>query len=190
MNLALRRRALIAGKQSRLIENFERVGTPGIVDGVMTPSEDSWISAPQSFAPGSNTWEVVFKVKCLGTERFHNIISSAGLMLQRDNQTTKLYLMGSGSSTWNICSGTVSRGLNKNTITYVRVAFDGSTYTYGTSTDGVNFSNVTVTSSKTIASGKLSFGAKASNTNQVNAQYYLFDTYIKIGDSVWWTPYI
>ena len=72
---------------------------------------------------------------------------------------------------------------------YIKISFDGNTYSFGTSVDGANFSNATLSSSAVISPGKIAFGAEANNTSAVSADYYLSDIYVKIDGIIWWTPY-
>lgn len=190
MSLMARRRALMMAKESGPVENFDRVGDPTIINGILTPSGTSWIKTKTSFQPGSNTWEIVFRIKRTGSSGHQNIFYSAGILLQIYSGTVKLYLKDVGASTYNICNGAIQRTLSINAVTYMRIAFDGSTYYFGTSSDGITYSDVTLSSTTKIMSGKIQLGYKASNTNYVQANYYLYDTFVKIGDAVWWTPYI
>lgn len=190
MSLMARRRALMMAKESGPVENFDRVGDPTIINGILTPSETSWIKSKTSFQPGSNMWEIVFRIKRYNTNGYQDIFFSDGILIQAYGASAKLYLKEINGSSYNICNGTAERSIALNSILYVRIAFDGNKYYFGTSSDGVTYSNVTVTSSKKISTGKIQLGYKASNTVYVHANYYLDDTYVKIGDTVWWTPYI
>lgn len=187
MNELIRRRFAIA--ESLPIENYEIVGNPRILNGVMTPSADSWIQTPEIFNPESNGWEIVFRIKRANVQGYQNLITTAGIMLQAIKSDVKLYLRESGSSSYNITYGGLTRSIPSGEERYIRLAFDGNSYSFGTSVDGVNFNNTTINSTAVISPGKIAFGAKASNTSAVSADYYLSDTYIKINGVAWWSPY-
>ena len=179
------------GSEPVPVENFERIGTPTIVDGWMTPSASSWIQTPENFAPGNSTWELQFEVRRGSTGSWQNMISSNPLnvMIQSGNDTHKLYLRN--GSSWNISNGAISRTISYGQTRLVRVKFTGSSYIFGISSDGgTTWNDTSLSSSSKIGSGKIAFGLKSSNTSAFLGSFNLNNTKIWIDDLLWWTPYV
>ena len=187
MNELIRRRLSMANNLP--IQNYEIVGNPKIHNGILTTSADSWIQTPEIFNPGSSGWEIVFRIKRTNVQDYQNLLTALGIMLQARGADVKLYLKESGSSSYNISYGDILRVIPSGVEMYIKLSFDGNTYSFGTSVDGANFSNATLSSSAVISPGKIAFGAKANNTSAVSADYYLSDIYVKIDGFLWWTPY-
>lgn len=182
-----RRRALMTEQESGPIVGYETVGSPTISGDTMTPSADSWVRTPVVFAPGNKSWEIIFRLKKKLSSGYQNLISGAGILIQNEtgNYKCKLYL--AHGSSFDIVNGGLLRQPTQNQWTYFRIKFDGSKYTYGISTDGVTYSDVTQSSASTIrGGGKISFGIKASNTSAVQADYDLSKMQIWIGGKLWW----
>lgn len=191
--LMRRRRALMAqgGGTPAPVENFERVGTPTIVDGWMTPSDSSWIQTPESFAPGDSTWEVQFEVRRGSTSGYQNMITSNpyAIMIQSGNTTHKLYLRN--GSSWNISNGAISRTISYGETRLVRIKFTGSSYIFGISSDeGTTWNDTSLSSSSKISAGKLAFGSKISTTSAFLGSFNLNNIKIWIDGVLWWTPYV
>ena len=191
--LMRRRRALMAQGEAEPtpIENFERVGTPTIVDGWMTPSSSSWIRTPESFAPGDSAWELQFEVRRGSTSNWQNMISSDpyNVMIQSGNDFHKLYLRN--GSSWNISNGAISRTISYGQTRLVRIKFTGSSYIFGISSDeGTTWDDTSLSSSSKIGGGKLAFGPKGSNTSAFDGSFNLNNIKIWIDGVLWWTPYV
>ena len=170
------------------LTGYTTVGNPTIVNGIMTPSADSWITSP-SFDPADKPWKLVFKIKrkSVSSGEWQNIISSNAVMLQADYLNVKLYLRSKNSSSFDICNGSKSREIREDdSVKWVKVEFDGTKYYYGTSNDGETYSNVTVASSLFVKNGIIRFGQKVSNTSAVSAEYDLNNTAIWIDGKLWW----
>lgn len=169
------------------LTGWEDVGTPSIVNNIMTPSSDSWIRTPAAFSPGNSTWSLIFRVKKIYSSGYQNIASGAGIMLQCSSNSydCKVYL--AHGSSYDILNGGYTIRLDGSSYLYVRVRFDGSKYYFGTSSDGEAYTEQYMTSSSTIrGNAKIAFGAKASNTNKVGADYDLTHMEIWIDGEIWW----
>lgn len=188
MNLMERRRALM--EMCRRSINYVVVGEPTISDGIMTPNGTGWIQTPNSFDPGSSPWEITFSFVQFSTITWQNLLSSPGVLVQGLNGTTKLYLRSKGSSSHDICNGAISFYINQNQKTWIKIKHDNGQYSVLKSVDGSTWDQTnTIGSSKSISPGTVSFGAKASNTDAVQARYNLNDMEIKIDGATWWTAY-
>lgn len=184
------------GEAGELIENFTVVGTPTIEDRVLTATTaSSYIQTPEAFNPGSNPWEITFKLyrrqKAGAYEKF---IQGDGLKLVTawQSTSTQFYLYSADST---ITNGSKSRTVSVQVDSWIKIAFSGTKYDFGVSTDGVNYSWLSnasvpftgfdaISSSVPIKPGVLKFG------NNSKASIYLLDTVVKINGSVWWTPYV
>ena len=181
----------MGGAKKPLVENFERVGSPTIVNGILTPSSTSWIKMPTAFDPGSYSWKIVFKITRNNESGYQNLLTSTDIMLQADGWKGKLYLKEKNGSSWSISRGAIQVTIGQNVTWFIKIEYDGaSTYSIARSADGITYINTSsLTSSKKIGSSVISFGAKASNTSAVNAEYDLLNTKIWINGEVVWTPY-
>lgn len=186
MNTILRRRQGMMGQKSGYLTGYTVVGSPTIVNGVMTPNDTGWITTPQSFDPGDKTWELVFCIKRTVNIRWQNIISG-NMMLQGNSSIINLYLRSANSSSFDIAVGSPSHYINGDIYTWVKIGFDGSKYYYSVSTNGETYSQKTTnTTALLIKPGVISFGAKASNTETVTAEYDLTQMQISIDGKLWW----
>lgn len=185
--LAKRRRAIMAGRKPGKQANYTIVGEPTISDDVMTPNETGWITTPDVFNPLAETWQITFSVDVYsGLNRAQNYITSSGIMVQSVNGGVKLYLRSTSGSNFDILSGGTAWAISRGKL-WIRISYNGSTYTLQTSPDGVTWtSRQTTASNLQIRSGKIAFGAKASNTDTVSAGYDLNDMEIIVGNAVWW----
>lgn len=174
-------------------ENFEKIGSPTIVDGWMTPSSTSWIQTPQSFNPGTSPWVIQFEVKKTGSSGYQNMISSGGVLVQSgsNNAQHRLYLKSVNGSSYDISNGSVYVSVTNQVSTIMQISYDGTTYRIKRSEDGgASWSTKTVTSSLAIKAGKIVFGPKASNTNAFAGSFNLRNMEIWINGVSWWTPYV
>lgn len=194
MTMMQRRRALM-GAEKDIIENFVRIGNPTIVNGIMTPSADSWIEMKTPFDPDNNYWEFVFKATSNYAYGWQNIIYSPGIFYQANGPSVAIRLKSEGQSSWDIATGSTNFQLNTNVPTWIKTGLYhnqyGDFYAVYRSTDGVNYTLVQSFNPKTnpIAPGKIVFGMKASNTQTVKANYDLNETYITVNGVVVWKPY-
>ena len=182
----------MAAAKKALVENFTRIGNPTIVNGILTPSSTSWIQTPTPFDPGTYSWKIVFKITRNNESGYQNLLSSPYIMLQADGWKGKLYLKEKNTTSWtSISNGAIQTPIGQNATWFIKIEYDGvSTYSIGRSADGITYSNIqSLTSSKKVGSGFITFGSKASNTSAVNAEYDLLNTKIWINGEVVWTPY-
>jgi len=185
--LAKRRRAIMTAGKAGNQANYTIVGEPTISGDIMTPNETGWIKTPDVFNPLAETWQITFSVNVYaGLNRAQNYITSSGIMVQSLNSGVKLYLRSTSGSGYDILSGGTSWAISLGKL-WIRISYNGSTYTLQTSQDGVTWtSRQTKASNLQIRPGAISFGAKASNTEKVYARYDLNDMEIIVGDTVWW----
>ena len=178
-----------------VVENFDKVGTPLIVDGIYTPSADSWIVTKDDFDPDTDLWEFVFKINRTGTSGFQNLISGGAIFYQANGTSVAIRLKSEGSSSYDIADGSKAFLIKANTPTWVKTGYYHNEYGYFyavyTSTDGINYTLAQTFNpvANPINPGKIIFGSKASNTNAVTAEYDLNECYIKVNGVTVWTPY-
>ena len=177
----------LKGKDTESIENFETIGEPIINEHKMTPTNTGWIQTSSDFNPGTKTWRIQFKVTRGSTSNWQNMIHSNGVMIQSGNTTHKLYL--NNNSGWDICYGSINKTITDNSTYYIAVEFTGTEYIFEISSDGENWNSSTYSSTTTIKSGKLEFGAKASNTTQFLGTFDLDTIKIWIDNQIWWRAY-
>ena len=183
------------GAKKGVTENFVRIGNPTIVNGIMTPSADSWIEMKNAFDPDNNYWEFVFKVTRTYAYDWQNIIYSSGIFYQANGPTVAIRLKSEGSSSWDIANGSTTFKIETNEPTWIKTGYYhnqvGDFYAVYRSTDGINYTLVQSFNpvQNPISPSTIMFGAKSSNTSAVRADYDLNETYIKINDVVVWKPY-
>lgn len=165
---------------------YETVGEPTISDGIMTPTETGWVRSNIAFLPDNRPWKIITKIKNKSNSGYNNYLSTSGVLLQRVSNQANAILYLTKTSIGDI-SNNKNREFTLNTWMWCKVEFTGSSYLYGTSTDGVTYNNITINSSEIVKqSGKLVFGPKASNTSTVNAQFDLNATEVWINGKLWW----
>jgi len=158
-------------------------------------SASDYATLKDTFAPSTDTWEMVFKVKTgndLTPEQIIYCTSTQSMSLLTVSSHFRLYLSSTGSS-WDIANGSNATGtfnIQANTDYYVKVAFTGSAYTLSYSTDGTNYTqDISVTSSSSIYSTGTSYIGKHSNASlgwYWTGSIDLTGSYIKINSVNWW----
>lgn len=188
--------------------NFTVEGSPTINQstGVVNNfGSDSWLTLPEVFNPGSNTWEVMFKVVTGTVENESHWVIGTGIW-GTDFQGFTLgyepfsklcfYLSESGES-WDIAGYTEGETtLLDNTLYYFKLQFTGTEYILSLSTDGTNWNTEATVESSTpiyVSQSPLAIGSNLWN-NEANTTYWdgsidLSESYIKINNQVWWTGY-
>lgn len=181
------------------IANFTSVGDPQIENGIFTPSANSWVETPEEFAPGSNPWELTVKLyRPQLAGKYEQFFTSGGVEVRSSWQssTTSLFLLSADGT---ISDGAKQRAVPAGEWCWMKVAFSGTVYDFGVSTDGINyswlgnksspFSGYGVVSSTPIKAGVLKFAAGTGN-NLTYAKIDLKEVEIKINGQTWWKPYI
>lgn len=210
-NLLMRRREMILPSGGgELIENFTRVGNPTIENGIMTASSGNYITAPQSFDPGSSPWEITVKLlRPTIPGIYEGLCASPGVSLYTAWKNANVKV-GLHSESGTIVAGSNEKSVPAGSWRWLRVVFGGTAatgYDYGLSTDGVTFTYISggttpctgyrpgaYKTATPIKAGIFGLGSCANATgaaagyNSV-AQFDLMATVIKINGSVWWTPY-
>ena len=91
-------------------ENFDKVGNPTIVSGILTPSEGNFIKTPQAFNPGSDPWEIQVKYRYTTAVNNADVAGSVdannasiyGILFEmRTDKAVSGYLSSNGTS-WDI----------------------------------------------------------------------------------------
>lgn len=197
--LTRRREMILQSGGGELIENFDRVGSPTIENGIMTTSSGNYITTPESFNPGSDPWELTVKL-------FRPSIPNPGqIFLQGDGiristgwkgGSAAIYLYSDGGT---IVGGSNSKSVPAGEWCWLKAVFagDATGYDYGVSSDGITFTYIGGNStpytgyrgSAYKTATPIKAGVIAIGSGSTNAQYDLMATVIKINGSVWWKPY-
>lgn len=180
-----------------LIENFTRVSTPTIENGILTSSANGWIETPNAFS-GADPWMLTLKLnRPQYASAYEILLNSDGIKLQCSwgGAGVSLYLYGENNVT--ICSGSYLKEVTSGAWVWLKVGWNGSQYDMGISTDGTNYqfsgnagipftgyNPIAETSALPVKSGKIQIGS----SNSV-ALFDLKETMIEVDGSTWWTPY-
>lgn len=158
---------------SPVVYGYDVVGEPTIANGVMTPTATGWIKSKIQFLPGDKPWKIIFKAKNKSNSSYNNYMTASGILLQRvDNQANVIAYL-THSTTGDI-SKNRARAFPLNTWAWCKLEFTGTAYLYGVSTDGETYDDISISSTTPIKQdSQLIFGAKASNTATVTADYDL-----------------
>ena len=176
--------------------NVTIVGTPTLSGGfVSNLSGANYLKLPNSFNPGSNPWEMVFKVKpSTSTSTNKQIIGginsdSNGLEFGINKDNKFVLWLGSTNSSYDIANGAVGTYVVQMETTYwVKVSFDGSKYVLAYSLNGSEYINdIVINSTKTIYGDTKAIGADAwGNGASWGGSIEISQSYIKINDQMWW----
>lgn len=183
-------------------ENFTRVGSPHIENGILTASADGYVTTPESFNPGSSPWELTVKIyRPRLAAKYERFFSSEGLNVTTvyNAAASRLYLY---SDNGDISEGQENKSVPAGKWRWLKIVFNGSCYDYGVSSDGFTYTYIgdghtpftgyipsNLKTSTPIKAGVLSFLSGTGNYASV-AQIDLKETEIKVNGQVWWKPYI
>ena len=183
--------------------NFNVVGSPSIDRDVGYSgnfSGSSYLRLPEKFNPGNNTWEVVTCITTLNSIRTNKETHFFGCYTDDNSFVVTLkYISGSfyltcylssNGTTWDISLATITIPFTLGTKTWVKLAFTGTSYVLSSSTDGVNWSDTTITSNLSIAQNKYIYlgACWVPSDSYLQGSVDLSQSYIKIGGAIWWTP--
>ncbi len=178
--------------------NVNRTGSPtvnnnGIASGF---SSSNFLTLPEDFAPGSRTWEIVFKIDSATTATGEYFVlansSSRGYLpsLTMNYASGFSLFLTNNTSGWSICSLRAMEMPTQYPV-WVRWRFTSSQYDISYSYDNANYSIKNSQSSTTAYNGSLSkigYGTDSGdNSNKpFNGTIDLKESYIKIGGGIWW----
>lgn len=176
-------------------ENFTKVGSPTITDGVLgNLTGSNYLEFPGVGIGSANTWEIFTKVKTGSAVNSSYYILGGGGTACFDfgiaGYVWKFYLSANGNS-WNLASN-ISNNINASTSTwyYVKFYFTGTKYEMDVSTDGETWTNVAEYASTTKVYDCPTM--RVGNTNDRNWPWKdyidLNETYIKVNDKIVWRP--
>lgn len=179
-----------------LKNNVTVTGSPTINNGVASNfSTNNYLSLPNNFAPGSQTWEMGFKVKTGSTwqsDSYVPIIAGNTQYVLSLNTNSNHYLglsLSSNGTSYNIANDASDTLLELNTDYWVKATFDGSAYKLYLSEDGNNYNLIQTIESSTpiIASTTpLRLGINRPGGAFWNGSIDLKECYIHIGGNNWW----
>lgn len=172
--------------------NVEIIGSPTIVDGVVSNlSMNNYVTIPD-FPSGVTNFEIMLKVnfKQFGVwQHFFTTSYLYSVTISCSNAgVLRLYLSSNGTS-WDLSNGNGKTQLTAGVTYYIKLTFDGSTYRLFVSPDKTDWKEeVTVSSTKSVASNN-SYGCMGKGWTKEPASYTSFDlneSYIKIDGQTWW----
>jgi len=173
------------------VENFNKIGNPTIENEIVTGfNSGNYLTLPELFLPGNNTWEMVFKVNSR-TTNYSQLIGS-----EDDGNGIGIFINGgrffvsAGIGGWYYDTG-LDNGVIANTDYWVKFEFTGSEYILSSSTDGIHYNDSkAVSNSNTLNSTnvvKIGYGSRMSAS--WDGTIDLSESYIKVDGSYWWRPY-
>ena len=176
-------------------ENFTKVGSPTITDGVLgNLSGSNYLEFPGVNIGTADSWEIFTRVKTGSATYSSYYILGGGGTACFDygiaGNVWKFYLSSNGSS-WNIASD-INKGISASTSTwyYVKFYFTGTKYEMDISTDGETWTNVAEFASTTKVYNCPTM--RVGNTNDRNWPWKdyidLNETYIKVNGEIVWRP--
>lgn len=170
---------------------------PTINNGIATDfTSANYLKTNQVFSPGSSPFEIVVRASCTNNTVRQNVLSytsgnsaiQLGVIHSSGVQKVYLYLYSSDGTT--ICSNRASeRTIELDKFYYYRLTFNGTSYDVDLSEDKVTWNSyITVNSSKQIRQlSTLTFGwSGGSAAEYLRGSLDLNESYIKIGDSMWY----
>ena len=188
--------AVVPGGGGGAIVGYGIVGTPSIVDGVLSVSDKvSGVVCPEPFSPGTESWEIVTRVRQTSPHRFADLLYS----LDSNNAPIQYLLLEAGSggemyfyarllgeSSWSLIRGVSTPYGADNSWCFLRLRYDkDSGYYVGNSTDGIAWSESQAGIVTPIQGGAyITFGYVFGDSNYFPGEWDLNETYIKIGGSV------
>ena len=171
--------------------NVTKIGNVVDNDGVISGfTVNSYTQLPNKFNPGSNPWEINFKITVGGNVSNQGVLASMGSYnFAFYIGDSKFHIVASNNGTsWSV-NGTGTYTVLTNTSYFIRIKFTGSQYTTEYSLDGNTYTqDISVSSSINIGSCYLTFGVgRTSDTPAFLGSIDLNESYINIGGHRWWT---
>ena len=177
-------------------ENFTRVGSPTITDGILgNLSGSNYLDFPGVNIGTADSWEIFTKVKTgSSTSSSYYILGGGDGKVCFDygiaGNVWKFYLSSNGSS-WNLASN-INKNIQTSTSTwyYVKFYFTGTKYEMDVSTDGETWTNVAEFASTTKVYNCPTMRVGNSNDRSWPWKDYidLNETYIKVNGEIVWIP--
>lgn len=168
------------------------VGSPTVSNGVVSGfSSANYLTLPEAFSPGSNTWEYVQRIKfsnISAQEHFIGCRNHNFPLVKLYNSKFMMYVSSNGSS-WNVASEKVGTFVpTANTYYWIKLRFTGSAYILSYSTNGSTFTDdITVSSTATIKGGSnIVIGNSWTDRPLTTGTVDLTQSYIKINNKLWW----
>lgn len=192
-----------------IIPNVTVVGSPTITDNVVSGiSLGNFLTMPEVFNPGDNSWEIVIRAKTAATRSHRDWLIGSGNTAGQDyryitmglenNGKPLLYLSSNGSS-WNIASAvTGSTILDTDTyylfrLRFIRVGISGAVYIYDISSDnGQSWTEeIRINSTYSVFVPAIPYAIGISYYSRSPNQFWagsidLSQSYIKINGKYWW----
>lgn len=181
-------------------EYFNILGSPTISNGIASGfSSTNGLQLQESFAPSTNTWEIVMKVYPMtaseSQQYFFDKPYNNDLGIKFIYKTTLKSVSCVCKSSTGVWLDTPDNSVPLNAWTYVKFVFDGENYLVYLSSDGETWGSPVATQQGSAIesfSANTLIGRYASTNNNI---YYfrgrvdLQECYIKINGETWWKPY-
>lgn len=191
------------------VPNVTVVGSPTITDNVVSRiSLGNFLTMPEVFNPGSNSWEIVIRAKTAATRSHRDWLIGSGNTAGQDhgyitmglenNGKPLLYLSSNGSS-WNIASAvTGSTILDTDTyylfrLRFISIKITGAVYIYDISSDnGQSWTEeIRIDSTYSIFVPTIPYAIGISYYSKSPNQFWagsidFSQSYIKINGEYWW----
>ena len=176
--------------------NATNVGGVAISDKFIASdfSNSKYLTLPTAFQPGSNSWEMVLKVKLNNNGNngvFLGNVSSGYLRWDFSSSNNVRLNLSTSANSWDIGQVIGTTVLENGRYYWIKATFNGSEYCIYLSENGRDYSleGSLVTSSIPAYQSVTTLGA--GNTASSNPQYTqgeidLKECYIKINDEYWW----
>lgn len=197
-------------KPNNFKPNYQIVGAPRIENGIVNGfSQSSFLTLPNLFAPTLNPWEVSFKFNILTLNIIQGIfvsvasaatavsdskgtVSAYGLQVHVGANNKLLLYLSSTGNTWNLSNALSGISTLESNVDYwIKLIFTGSGYILYLSRTGQFSGEETIEATLVIAEiiypRYFLIGCNGSNFNQpLVGSIDLKESYIKIGDELWW----
>ena len=176
--------------------NINLIGGVGFNNGVLSGfSTSNYATLPQIFNPGSNPWEMVWKITTGGNLVNQTIVGRIeGQQLAIDIGNSKFRIsVSSNGTSWDVVNNqTGTYTVLTNTTYWVKVSFTGTSYTLAYSLTGEPQSyitDITVSSSTPVFipdSPNIYLGRDNGGENIMSGTIDLNSSYININGRTWW----
>jgi hypothetical protein len=190
----------LTGNKTTRLNNFNIVGSNVKLfnNTAMNFASNSFIALKTPFKPGSNSWELVIKIKTptsmgvLDTlfGSYDSFYKTIGCELGTNNKLG-VGITSNGSS-WDIAWLSGKTVLSANTWYWIKVCFTGTEYRFELSTDGQEYVlENSVVNSTPIYGGNdsiMNFGKCGWRSDWWRGLIDLSETYIKINNEFFWKP--
>lgn len=165
-------------------------------------SSSKYIKLKDPFNPGSDTWEIVFKIKTSSDVTTNQaIFGNYGASFQNSPQITineshfSIYIPTNPISSSFLINKIGTYTIMPNTLYWLKLFFNGTSYGLDYSLDGLLFiSDITESSSVAIGVANEGFCIGYNYYSSSSTQYFqgsidLSESYIKVNNEIWWQPY-